>query len=320
MLVITDVRREPPVKGDLFAGKRFWIAQRCPSRADFVKRVTYNGGHVVPLEKNADYLIVDHVRKDLPPGGISYRFIEKSIEHEALQDPADALYACGPAVGSVREVASTQGVRRSKHPFTHQDDVELYNWVKDCEARGAAISGNEIYKDLERRNNRHSWQSWRDHYIKILRHKPPKTVSANPPPSPPSDPQPAGPIQPSRQSESAKKPGEEPVKIKPSPNGKQSRVSPSPPTAPSPTYEPKEPTTWPAGEPLSKKAACTLKDFDKLLANAESAMEVADDRTEDAWKAWAKAYPSHSAGEWYEYFNVLGRTRGAACGGEQNTS
>ncbi|KAF9632912.1 BRCT domain-containing protein [Lasiodiplodia theobromae] len=188
MLVITDVSREPPVYGDLFAGKKFWIAQRVPSRNDFVNRVKYNGGQLVVLEKHADYLIVDHLRSELPSGGISYRFIERSIQHSELQDPSE--FHCGPPANSVREVGSSRPAHRGRIPFTAEDDNELYAWVKGCEARGCAVKGNEIYKDFEQRNNRHTWQSWRDRWVKVLSTKPPRTVAANPPPSPPSDVQP----------------------------------------------------------------------------------------------------------------------------------
>lgn len=149
MLVITDVSREPPVYGDLFAGKKFWIAQRVPSRNDFVNRVKYNGGQLVALEKNADYLIVDHLRSDLPSGGISYRFIEKSIQHSELQEISE--FHCGPPANSVREVGSSRPAHRGRIPFTAEDDNELYAWVKGCEARGCAVKGNEIYKDFEQR-------------------------------------------------------------------------------------------------------------------------------------------------------------------------
>lgn len=150
MLVITDIQREPPVTGDLFAGKRFWIAQRCPSRADYAKRVTYNGGQVVPLEKHADYLIVDHLRRDLPPGGISYRFIDDCIKNEVLQDPDQHGHRCGDPVGSVRQAGSVQPARSIRTPFTAKDDNDIYNWVKSCEARGLSVKGNTPYQEFEK--------------------------------------------------------------------------------------------------------------------------------------------------------------------------
>ena len=52
------------------------------------------------------------------------------------------------------------------------------------------MKGNEIYKQLEAENPRHTYQAWRDRYIKKLKDKPPAgvevTVAANPPPSPPT--------------------------------------------------------------------------------------------------------------------------------------
>lgn len=33
--------------------------------------------------------------------------------------------------------------------FTAEDDRQLWDWVVDAEKKGARISGNKIYKDLE---------------------------------------------------------------------------------------------------------------------------------------------------------------------------
>ncbi|KAI9799670.1 MAG: hypothetical protein M1825_004405 [Sarcosagium campestre] len=50
--------------------------------------------------------------------------------------------------------------------FTAEDDAALYDWVISCEKRGESILGNNIYKQLEEFNPRHTYQSWRDRWIK----------------------------------------------------------------------------------------------------------------------------------------------------------
>ncbi|KAH7056883.1 hypothetical protein B0J12DRAFT_737720 [Macrophomina phaseolina] len=299
MLVIDNVRAEPPVKGDLFAGKKFWMALRVPMRSDFIKRVTYNGGEVVQLEKHADYLIVDGARKDVPPGGITFQFIEQCIKRGELLDPEQ--YRKGPPVGSVREIGSTQSTRRGRVPFTAQDDIELYTWVKGCELKGIPVKGNEIYKDLERKNSRHPWQSWRARYVDHLVQKPPKTVSANPPPSPPSDPQPS---RSSRQVESEKKNARKSPEVRISSKGKQRRVSPSPSPPPSPVHRPKTPPSSRKEHDHSSLSDFTLGEFDYLLSQGDYVMEIPYGRLKEAWATWANANPVHSAEEWSSLFDA----------------
>ncbi|KAJ9667273.1 hypothetical protein H2201_002474 [Coniosporium apollinis] len=166
-----DLDETTDVRGRLFEGLKFWIAQRCPLRNTFVDMVKNNGGVVVPLEKLADYLIVDHARKDTPPGGISYRFIEQSIKEGRLEDPETHLV--GQPVGTVRAVGSVQPKKGGRTPYTQADDLELYRWVKGCERQGCSVLGNEIYKQLEEKNPRHPWQSWRDRFVKYLQHRAP---------------------------------------------------------------------------------------------------------------------------------------------------
>lgn len=136
--------------GQLFAGKKFWVAQRMASRNHLLDEIKANGGEVVALEKKADYMIADHLRKDCPPGSISYEFVLKSIKDGQLRDPAD--HRAGPLLGEAREPgAVTRPAKGSRAPYTADEDRILYNWVRDCEANGGLSSGNEIYKQLEKK-------------------------------------------------------------------------------------------------------------------------------------------------------------------------
>ena len=69
----------------VFAGLKFWLAQRVPSRSHFIDQIRVSssslsslarlmtreqkyGGSVEPLEKNASIKIADHARKEQIPG------------------------------------------------------------------------------------------------------------------------------------------------------------------------------------------------------------------------------------------------------------
>jgi hypothetical protein len=147
IVTYTSLAAGQAIHGQLFAGKKFWIGQRTPQRSVYVTKVRSNGGDVVPLEKNADYLIYDHLKNDGPPGGISYEFIDYSIRHGALADPDNFLI--GATRGTVREAGSLRPTKQTRTPFSTQDDAILWIWVKRCKAKGASIKGNEIYKQIE---------------------------------------------------------------------------------------------------------------------------------------------------------------------------
>lgn len=135
--------------GSLFEGYKFWIAQRVPSRALYADKIRANGGHVVPLEKQADWLIADPFRRSSsPPGSISYEFIDKSIAKGALLDPAD--FPAGPPLDTARDPGSlVQPAKSTRAAYTHAEDCQLYMFVRDAQVRGGAVSGNELYKKLE---------------------------------------------------------------------------------------------------------------------------------------------------------------------------
>lgn len=149
--VYEGVAEGAEIKGDLFAGKKFWVAHRIPRRTEFVNDIRNNGGLIVPLEKQADYLIADHARRDCPPGSISWRFIEQSMKDGELADPDD--YPAGPAPGTVREAGSiARPAKSTRAAYTPEEDRILYKWVQDHKTAGmgkGAASGNELYKQLE---------------------------------------------------------------------------------------------------------------------------------------------------------------------------
>jgi hypothetical protein len=152
-IVYDNVAEGAGVRGQLFSGLKFFMAQRLPLRSTFLEMVKNNGGEIVKLEKAADYLIVDHMRKDTPPGGISYQFIEASIRSKSLADPRP--YAVGPPAASPREVGSVLPAKTStRRQFSADDDRILMQWIAKSKAQGAYISGNVIYQQLEQKVRR----------------------------------------------------------------------------------------------------------------------------------------------------------------------
>jgi hypothetical protein len=147
--------------GNLFAGKKFWVAQRVPTRNHLLDEIKANGGEIVALEKKADYIIADHFRRDCPPGSISYEFVTKSIEQGELRDPKD--HPAGPPLGEARESGAVyQPTKSGRTPFTAEEDRILYKWVRDAESRGSPVGGNEIYKEFEAKvcANKSAWHQY----------------------------------------------------------------------------------------------------------------------------------------------------------------
>ncbi|KAI1503482.1 TRF2-interacting telomeric protein/Rap1 C terminal domain-containing protein [Biscogniauxia marginata] len=182
--------------GTLFKGLKFWVAHRIPNRSTCVNDIENNGGKVVPLERNADYLIADRARGDAPPGSYSFQFIKDALEDGSL-DHADEYLIKSPAIqpraststSTTTPATATATATASVHPkgtrtpFTKQDDQLLVEHVTRLERRGESISGNEIYKRFEAKYPHHTWHSWRDRWVKKLRHLPRPEVSDEEPPT-----------------------------------------------------------------------------------------------------------------------------------------
>lgn len=134
--------------GALFEDKKFWVAQRVPHRAALLGLIKANGGSIALLEKQADWIIADHFRKDCPPGSISYDFVHKSIAKAEILDPND--FPAGPRIGTARDPGSiARPAKGTRAAFTPDEDRILYKWAKAAQTSGVAISGNELYKKLE---------------------------------------------------------------------------------------------------------------------------------------------------------------------------
>ncbi|KAL9081644.1 MAG: hypothetical protein Q9159_007165, partial [Coniocarpon cinnabarinum] len=159
--------------GTLFKNINFFVLQRVPTRSIFCDAIRRHGGHIVTLDINADITIGDHTRISAnPPHTISWKWIEDSIAATLLLDKEP--YLAGPKETQVRQPGALKPSRSTRMPFSEEDDVFLYHFVKKRERLGARVLGNEIYAELERINPRHTLQSWRDRWKKYVGLTPPK--------------------------------------------------------------------------------------------------------------------------------------------------
>ncbi|KAL6245363.1 hypothetical protein RBB50_007362 [Rhinocladiella similis] len=152
----------------LFAGQKLWFSHSVPQRKWLIENARNNGAVIVTIDTNADIKLVDHTRKNQPVGAYSYKYVELSIRRGQLENLAP--HAVGVATRVARPVGSTTTAPRgSRVPYTEEDDQFLYNWMKPFEDSGGAYKGNEIYKQIEQVNPRHTYQSWRDRWLKATR-------------------------------------------------------------------------------------------------------------------------------------------------------
>ncbi|KAL4978636.1 Rap1 Myb domain-containing protein [Aspergillus desertorum] len=129
-----------------------------------------NGGIVKLFEKDADVQIVDHKRKNLPANVYSYQFIEKSVQKGRLENLE--AYKAGPS--AARPVGATNiPAKGQRVPFTTQEDQLIYDYMQPHEKNPlSSVMGNKIYQVFAENHPGHTWQSWRDRYLKRLRDRP----------------------------------------------------------------------------------------------------------------------------------------------------
>ncbi|KAI1088122.1 TRF2-interacting telomeric protein/Rap1 C terminal domain-containing protein [Rostrohypoxylon terebratum] len=147
----------PPLNR-LFKNMKIWVAQRIPTRLHYVQIIQNNGGTVVPLEKTADILIADHLKKNsCPPDSYSYKWIEDSVKAGTLQPREN--YSCVSASTAVPPKAT-------RVAFTPEDDKILAEWVMKKREEGESLGGLKIYKELAAMHPQHTYQSWQDRWIR----------------------------------------------------------------------------------------------------------------------------------------------------------
>ncbi|KAI5304118.1 hypothetical protein KEM56_006837 [Ascosphaera pollenicola] len=150
----------------LFNGTKFWLSRSVPHRAALIQQLKENRGVLLEHTPGADILIVDPARQDNPVNSFSYKYIEKSIEKGEIANLED--YRAGRAPGTSRPVGSSTLAKKTRNPYTLTEDRELREYVLQCEKEGKPTSGRVIYEEYEKTHPQHTWQSWRDRWVKIL--------------------------------------------------------------------------------------------------------------------------------------------------------
>ncbi|KAI5852609.1 hypothetical protein DFP73DRAFT_8626 [Morchella snyderi] len=161
--IIQQGQMSAPIQGGLFQGKSFWLSARVPMRKSFVEQIKVNGGNVVLSERDADILLVDHLRDHIGDIAFSYKFIEKSIENKRLEDLDDHRVV---PVG--KKKASKASGLKGRNTFTKEDDDALFEKLASVDS---GYHGNKIYQELHEKYPHHTMHSWRgrwvDHFSKL---------------------------------------------------------------------------------------------------------------------------------------------------------
>jgi hypothetical protein len=277
VVVVTNPTGSEPVRsGGVFNDLKFFLVQRLPTRSHFVRDIEANGGSVVKLERQADFVIADHMRRDAPAGSYSYTFITAALQSGELPDAADHLASTPTAV---REVGSTVPRRGHREPFTAADDQFLLRWVEQGKATGASLKGNTLYKTLEAANPRHTYQAWRDRYIKHLMDRvPPPAVHETAPPAAPSTPPVVGG---KRQASSVTGSGSDGGKCQ----TKRLKME----------HENE-------GQTAKDDRCGEDTDFEQLLREAEYIETMPKENEKAAWTAWAETHPQRTPKKWRKYY------------------
>lgn len=103
---------------------------------------------MVKLEKQADMLIADHIKRKgaAPPAdSYSWQWIDYSVKNGFLQPRDDYRIEGVPAAGTSAPVKGKQRVK-----FTKEDDDILAKFVLNHERQGNATRGNVIFEDLHK--------------------------------------------------------------------------------------------------------------------------------------------------------------------------
>ncbi|EHK24955.1 uncharacterized protein TRIVIDRAFT_208667 [Trichoderma virens Gv29-8] len=149
--------------GNIFKDMKFWVSRRVPQRDSILDKIQSNSGVIVALEKDADMLIADHARKDAPLGSFSWKFITESVNAGIIQ--VEDKYLIGPPPNQRRSVLTGAHAKKTRTPFSEQDDAIVAKWILK---HGINTAGNKMYMELEDEYPHHPWQSWRNRWVKVL--------------------------------------------------------------------------------------------------------------------------------------------------------
>ncbi|ORX76809.1 hypothetical protein BCR32DRAFT_271047 [Anaeromyces robustus] len=158
------------------------------TQKNFMKQKIKEGGGLVTETDNADIIICSSDNPQNISNVYSKDIIIDSYFYNSLQDlnkykinvfnspqnsdspmfnlPINNYSLFNSPINSNSPLNSGSPVRqrKSRIEYSKEDDNILASYVKDC----LYPKGKKIYKELEEKYPHHSWQSWRERYIKIV--------------------------------------------------------------------------------------------------------------------------------------------------------
>ncbi|KAI0389063.1 hypothetical protein F5Y17DRAFT_450446 [Xylariaceae sp. FL0594] len=170
-----DVNRE---KDGVFQGLKFWLSSYVPQRPACMNTIMKNGGVITARERDADLLICNPKRSPVS-GSYSHELIEDAVRACSLDAKDDYLCTAAPIRPGAPAGTSTKP-KVTRNRFTRPEDDLLTDYVREMEKLGEPISGNEIYKSFADNHPSHTWQAWRDRWVKSLQFR--SSSSSLPPP------------------------------------------------------------------------------------------------------------------------------------------
>ncbi|KAI1817287.1 hypothetical protein GGS20DRAFT_574917 [Poronia punctata] len=149
----------------VFQGLKIWVSHKVPDRKTCTDTIVTNGGLITPRDKDADLIICDS-KRDHIPGSYSHQLIDNAVERGSLDEKED--YLCGALL--------PPSSRTYRNKFTVEEDRALSEFVNEKAFLGEATSGNGVYQEFAKTHPTHTWQSWRNRWIKRLKDNPPPPV------------------------------------------------------------------------------------------------------------------------------------------------
>ncbi|EPS41133.1 hypothetical protein H072_5000 [Dactylellina haptotyla CBS 200.50] len=171
--------------GFLFKGLAFHLSNLCPMKSHFQSLLQVNGAKLCKTETGADAIISDHLKSQgNVPSAVSFTWIEACVKSgelvdiepyriSALQSNSEAPKKTGKATSSsirkqIAAAGPTPPIAGTRRAFTKEEDDLLLWWIEHAGLTG----GNAVYKSLAEAFPTHSFQGWRERWVKKLRKYP----------------------------------------------------------------------------------------------------------------------------------------------------
>jgi len=134
------------------------------------KRIIECGGQVTNIASKADIILQDQENKIALSNSYSVKFIIDSYFWGELQNKDNYKIISKYNISTntlfdeikYNKTSSRNSVRI---PFTKEDDTILISYINETKL---PTSGNTLYKDIEKKHPHHTWQSWRNRWVRIL--------------------------------------------------------------------------------------------------------------------------------------------------------